>query len=113
MKATTYAPKGLSKEALRLWHSVTKTWVMDGAAYILLANACLALDRLRAAEKIVKRDGCVTRDRFNQVIQHPAVRTVAAESGNFLRNLKQLGLDIEQVEGQNRPGRPDGWQEKP
>ncbi len=109
MKTMLHQPKGLSKEAQQLWKSVTSTFEMDGAAYVLLANACRALDRLRIAEKIVKRDGPVVKDRFGQSQQHPAVRSVAAETANFTRNLKLLGLDISQS-GQERPGRPDGFQ---
>ena len=57
----------------------------------------------------IAKDGPTVKDRFGQLQQHPCVRTLAVEHGIFLRTLKQLGLDIEQI-GQGRPGRPDGWQ---
>jgi len=103
------APKGLSEEAKSLWNSVVSTWEMDGAAHVLLANCCRALDRAREVERILAKDGPTLKDRFGQLQQHPCVRTLAVEHGIFLRTLKQLGLDIEQI-GQGRPGRPDGWQ---
>ncbi len=48
------APSGLSKEAMELWRSMLKTYPAierQEELLVYLRNGCLAVDRLRAAER--------------------------------------------------------------
>jgi phage terminase small subunit len=88
-------PAGLSAEASRLFHETVKEYGLDDApSLVLLTNACLALMRLREAEGIVKKEGSVYRDRFNQWKRHPAAARVDAENLTLQRSLRELGISL-------------------
>jgi phage terminase small subunit len=96
-------PKGLSGEARRLWRDTVSAWTMDGPGFVLLENACRCLDRLRAAEKVVAKQGQTFVDRFGQVKSHPAMTAIRDENTTFVRILKQLGLDVAGGAGKSQP----------
>jgi hypothetical protein len=91
---TPKPPAGLSREAQRLFHETREQFALDDApSLVLLGNACRALDRLRLAEAIVKKEGSVYLDRFNQPksasggssrrCREPDVATFATGAGNL------------------------------
>jgi P27 family predicted phage terminase small subunit len=87
-------PKGLSKEAQRLWKdTVIGFEITDSAGLSLLESACRWLDQLRKAERTLKREGTTVRDRFNQLRPHPAVEIARAASAEHRACLKALELD--------------------
>lgn len=89
------APDGLSDEAKRWWATIIEEYeVDDNAGYLLLATALESFDRMREAQEIIKRDGCVVRDRFQQMRQHPATLVERDAKNMMLRSLKSLNLDI-------------------
>jgi P27 family predicted phage terminase small subunit len=87
-------PKGLSAEATRLWKATVDTWQLDAPALTLLEDACKSLDRRRAAEKLVQKEGMTQTDRFGQIKAHPCMGIIRDEISSFVRLLKQLGLDV-------------------
>ena len=87
-------PKGLSPEAKRLWGATVDTWTLDGPGFTLLEDACKSLDRRRAAEKLVRKEGMTQTDRFGQIKAHPCMGIIRDEISSFVRLLKQLGLDV-------------------
>jgi phage terminase small subunit len=87
-------PKGLSRESQRLWKSTVNTWVLDGPGLTLLEDACKSLDRRRAAEAVVRKEGMTQVDRFRQIKAHPCMGIIRDEVSSFVRLLKQLGLDV-------------------
>jgi len=87
-------PKGLSKEAQRLWKDTATGWnICDSAGLSLLESACRWLDQLRKAERILKRDGTVTTDRFGQQRPHPALEIAKAASAEYRACIKALELE--------------------
>jgi hypothetical protein len=69
--------------------------------YTLLDKTSEALDRMRAAQTLLKRDGLVLKGRA-----HPASVIERDARLAMLRAVRQLGLDLEPVRDQ--PGRPPG-----
>jgi len=98
-------PHGLSKEARLWWLKINSGWTLDDAALLLLESALECFDRMREAQKILKREGIIIRDRFGQKKSHPATLTERDAKLAMVRNLKALNLDIEPL---NAPGRPPG-----
>ena len=78
-----HVPRGLSLEAARLYReTITETGmdvIADAASLTLLENAARALDRLRQAEKVVRKEGATVKDRFQQLRPHPMVARIDCE----------------------------------
>jgi P27 family predicted phage terminase small subunit len=96
-------PKGLSPEARRLWKATVDAWMLDGPGMTLLEDACKSLDRRRAAEKLVLKEGMTQTDRFGQIKAHPCMGIIRDEISSFVRLLKQLGLDVAGAAANARP----------
>ena len=105
--STAKSPVGLSDEAQRLFRETVEQYSIDDApSLVLLGNACRALDRLRIAEAIVKKEGSVYLDRFKQPKAHPAAARVDAENLTLQRSLRELGINLAPVPSISRP--PEG-----
>jgi P27 family predicted phage terminase small subunit len=99
-------PRSLSKAARRLWLQVTTDFeVTDSAGLALLTQALYAWDRCEAARALVDAEGAVVRDRFNQLVPHPAVRIERDSRAQFVRCMAALNLDVQPA---RPPGRPPG-----
>ncbi|MEQ8226792.1 MAG: P27 family phage terminase small subunit [Rhodospirillales bacterium] len=99
--------KGLSAEAKRWQRRLTDEYSLDDeAACLLLQTALEAFDRMRDAQRYIKKDGAVVKDRFGQTRAHPAVVIERDSRAAMLAALKALNLDIEPLA--DGPGRPAG-----
>ena len=100
-------PKGLSPEAQGWWKAIQSEYeVIDPGGLLILASACEALDRMRQAQRKLKKEGLTWVDRFGQRKAHPAAAIERDSRTAMLSALKQLNLDLEPLE--QRPGRPAG-----
>ncbi|MGO9039875.1 MAG: P27 family phage terminase small subunit [Steroidobacteraceae bacterium] len=100
-------PKGLSAESLDWWERIgTEYDVTDPGGLLILASACEAFDRMRQAQRKLRREGLTAPDRFGQRKAHPATLIERDSRAAMLSALKQLNLDLEPLE--SRAGRPNG-----
>jgi len=100
-------PVGLSPEAREFWGALANEYQIDDAAGLkLLGRVCEALDRMRRAQRIIKKDGEVIPDKKGSVKAHPAVMIEKEAHRQVLESLRALNLDIEPL--RNKPGRPPG-----
>ena len=86
-------PGYLSPASRRWWRSVADDFDLEPHHFLLLTNACEALDRIEAARQQVATDGLFTRDRYGQTKPHPALRVEAENRTLFARMLRELSLD--------------------
>jgi P27 family predicted phage terminase small subunit len=101
------APSRLSTEARALWRSIVEQYNLDDPAGLaILATTCEALDRMREAQRTIKRDGATVLDRFKQPKIHPATLLERDSRAAVLAGLKALNLDLEPL--RDRIGRPAG-----
>lgn len=108
MKKCPSAPASLSPEAKNLWRRLlTEFDVNDQHGLLLLRTALEAMDRMRAAQAAIARDGVTIVDRWGQSKPHPACQIERDSRTGMLAALKALRLDIEPLHG--APGRPAGW----
>jgi P27 family predicted phage terminase small subunit len=106
-KTDPIAPKGLSAEARSWWKSIQREYeITDQAGLLILASAVEAFDRMRQAQRRLRREGLTATDRFGQRKAHPATVIERDSRAAMLSALKQLNLDLEPLQG--RPGRPNG-----
>ena len=61
---------------------------------LLFGDGLAALDRVREAQAILKREGIVVKDRFGQARTHPAVAIERDARGAMLRAIRACGLDF-------------------
>ncbi len=105
MKNSTRPPARLSAEGRKLWRDIVAEYAIgDPAGLAILGSTCEALDRMRDAQKEIKRDGSTTLDRFGQRKVHPAVLIERDSRAAVLAGLKALNLDLEPL--RDRLGRP-------
>lgn len=100
-------PKTLSAEARGLWASIRDSYdISDPGGLLVLASSFEAFDRMRQAQRRLKREGLTVTDRFGQKKANPLTLIERDSRSAMLAALKQLNLDLEPLE--QRPGRPAG-----
>ena len=78
----------------------------DCAGLAYLQRACEALDRVRQAQRELKK-GVVIRDRKGSTKANPAVNVEKEAHRMFVESMKMLNLDIEPLKSVvGRPGGP-------
>jgi phage terminase small subunit len=90
------APAHLARDGRRLWRDVALEYsVDDSGGLALLEIACTALDRMRAAQRAIKRYGVVIPDRYGGRRLNPACALERDSRAGFLAALRALNLDLE------------------
>ena len=83
-------PKHLTVEAAGWGQRITPQWELDTPALLLLESALESFDRMRQAQRKLRKEGTQIKDRFGQVKQHPAILTERDSKSLMLRQLKAL-----------------------
>lgn len=92
------APENLKTPGAELWLALRREFEIDDAhGLALLATACEALDRMRAAQAAIAKNGEVILDRYGQAKTHPACQLEKDARNGLLTALKALNLDGEQA----------------
>lgn len=87
-------PRNLSSEAKRRWNKILDEYeIEDQTALTLLETALKAFDELNAAQKLLRDDGLVTKDRFGCLRPHPAVQIVKTARAGMIAAFRALRLD--------------------
>jgi phage terminase small subunit len=95
------APAHLSAEARAWWARFVAGWNLDDAGRFILGAALESFDRMRGAQRVIKREGLTVKGKA-----HPATVIERDARLAMLRALRQLNLDVEPLRDQ--PGRPPG-----
>ena len=97
------APRNLSREARQLHAELAQEYAIhDAAGRRLLLTACECLDRMRRAQKLIKRHGELLTAR-DGLKANPAVAIERDARAQMLACLKQLNLDVEPLQNVGRP----------
>lgn len=103
------APRHLGPDGRALWLELQREYqIQDCGGLTLLTTASECLDRMRAAQKLIKEHGECTPDRYGGLRANPAVNIEKDARSGLLAALKQLNLDLEPLKHIGRPGRPLG-----
>jgi P27 family predicted phage terminase small subunit len=101
-------PASLGRFGRKFWVETLGTYeILDAHHLQLLENASLCLDRAASARDAIKAEGVTVKNRFGEVVAHPAANIERQSMTVFRQNLRELGLDIEapsEVRGPRRPG---------
>jgi P27 family predicted phage terminase small subunit len=97
-------PKDLKKAGKAFWQSVMKeNDLRESHDLARLEMAAKCLDDIASAEDQIKKGGLFVADRYGQMKENPAAKTIRENRIIFCRIIRELGLDLEIQE--SRPPR--------
>jgi phage terminase small subunit len=89
-------PKGLGTAGRRYWkQSMVEVDFEEVHDLERLLMAAKCLDDLSEAESRVKADGMFMTNRYGNVVEHPAVKTIRDTRLLFVKIVRELGLDLD------------------
>lgn len=105
--AKTQKPRnGLGKTGRKFWNRVLAEFVIENEHDLRrLEMAARCLDEIEVAEEVVSREGMYIKDRFQQVREHPGMKTIRDSRGLFARLIRELGLDLQESPESRLPRR--------
>ncbi len=99
-------PRGLGREAKRLWLDCHEDFCFGPDSLALLRVACFALERLLQAKKILDREGVTFKTETGQIKQHPACSVEKDARSGFVQAIRLLGISYDEAGFRRGPGRP-------
>ena len=105
--AGSSAPAHL-RPATRAWfEGVTSEYVLEEHHRRLLTLAAEAWDRHEECREAIDKHGVLVEDRFGQLKANPACKEERSNRMEYARLLRELGLDVDDVEPPRPPALPD------
>jgi P27 family predicted phage terminase small subunit len=99
-------PAHLTAQTKRWWREVTTLFELEPHHLKLLQGAAEAWDRCQQAREILKADGLILTDRFEQKKLHPAALVERDAKTLFAKLIRELAFDVPQPD--SRPPRAGG-----
>lgn len=96
-------PAHLAAETRKWVDGILAEFSLESHHFKILVKAAEAHDRGEEARKILKTDGIVIVDRFGTKKAHPAVAIERDARVAFMRAVRELGLDGEDIEAPRSP----------
>jgi phage terminase small subunit len=98
------APKELQKAGKKFWKQAHEELEFDEIQDLeRLKMACRCLDEIANDEEVILAEGRFIKDRFEQVREHPAAKSIRDNKILFCRILRELNIDLAPAE--TRPPR--------
>ena len=88
-------PSGVCPRAKKLWSELWENFDFPEHKREVLVEACHALSRADEARRLLKKEGMIQTDRFEQKKPHPAVMIEHNARTQFARLINALGLPEE------------------
>src|SRR5260370_1157881 len=85
-------PSHLGADGKKLWSDVVESFQIESWQLPTLRVAAEALDRCAVARDLLKADGLVVTDRYDQTKPHPATQIERDSRSSFLRAMRELNL---------------------
>lgn len=99
------APAGLKTPGRVFWRKVLSEFRLEESHDLQrLEMACRTLDNLKEAEDRVKTDGMFTTNRYNSVVEHPALKSIKDFRMLFIKIVREMNLDVS-LPDESRPPR--------
>jgi len=95
----------LSASSKRWYREVVADYDLQSHHLRLLQVAAEAWDRLQQARAVIKKDGIVVADRYGSPKNHPALSTERDSRIAFVRAVRELDLEGEQLPDPRQPRR--------
>lgn len=98
-------PRHLSRGARAFWRDVVRDYDLEPHHRRVLTAAAEAWDRMLQARELLDADGITYTDRFGAPRKHPAVSIEENARIAFLRAVRELALDDDDVPEARPPRR--------
>ena len=98
-------PAHLRAPTRRWWSWVVETYAMEGHHMKILTAAAETWDRRQEARDVMAKQGAFYVDRWGAPKAHPAAAVERDCNVLFLRQLRELRLDVDQPGEDERPPR--------
>jgi P27 family predicted phage terminase small subunit len=99
--------KKIKKEAKKLKKSILSEFdISDRVGLEILERGMESYQRMREAMEIIKREGPIVYNRFQEKKEHPSLNTERKARGQFLLAMKMLNVDV--IPPNHKIGRPGG-----
>jgi phage terminase small subunit len=83
------------ENGLQFWEKVLSEYELSEAHDLArLRMACSCLDDIKEAEKQITKDGRFITDRYGQIKEHTALKSIRDNRIIFCRIIRELALDI-------------------
>ena len=90
------SPAGLQKNGKRFWRKVLNDFELieahDLERFFL---ACRCLDDIAEAESCITKEGRFVKDRFDQLRENVAAKSIRDNKALFCRIIRELALDLD------------------
>jgi P27 family predicted phage terminase small subunit len=100
-KSKVAVPRHLRSETRRWFREISERYLLESHHSRLLLLAAECWDRSREARDILLKDGLVSTNKYGEARPHPAVLIEKDSRSQFMRAIRELGLDIA-----DEPARP-------
>lgn len=105
--SNTKPPSHLAKDGKALWSGIVADYSIDDSAGLaLVTTAAECMDRMRAAQALIREHGECLPDRYGGLKANPACKVELDSRNGLMSALKMLNLDLEPL--RDNPGRPGG-----
>ena len=96
-------PTHLSAKSARLWTSIVARYELEDEELATLVLALEAFDTAQTARRLLRREGVVVRDRFDQPKPPPATAIAHDAASTWSRLLRDLGVPLPEEDGPPQP----------
>ena len=97
------APAHLSAQMRKFYRDILDRFVLEDYHRLILQAACEAHDRCQKARRVLDRDSATYVDRFGSPHPRPETKVEIDSRAQFLRSLRELGLDLANSEVSRPP----------
>jgi P27 family predicted phage terminase small subunit len=106
-------PSHLSAKSRGLWRSILDRYDLEDQELATLTLALESFDTAQTARRLLRREGVVVRDRFDQPKPHPAAAVCRDAMSTWSRLMRDLGLPADEGDAEAQPrGRRGHFEER-
>lgn len=99
-------PKDLGPNGASFWKKCNAEFIFTKSHDIeRLIIACRCLDDIAIAEQTVRDGGHFVTNRYGNVCENPAVKTILNMRKLFIQTIRELGLDLSKIDAPRPPKR--------
>jgi phage terminase small subunit len=103
-------PKSLKADGRAFWRKVLRYFeLIEPQDLKRLEESCVCIDNIAEARKTREGVDSYYLDRFGQPRPHPSFKIESDNRSLLIRCLREIGLDLQEVQNPRAPTRPGGY----
>jgi len=103
-------PKSLGAGGRAFWRKILKYFDLHEPQDLKrLEESCICIDNIAEARKSRENTESYYKDRWGQPRLHPSFKVESDNRSLLIRCLREIGLDLQEIENPRAPTRPGGY----